>query len=277
MAARGLDIPNVDWVVQYDPPQDPAAFVHRCGRTARLGRDGKALVFLSAAEDTYINFLEIRKIPIQALASPPQPIPTVAAVRKLAANDREVYEKSRLAFVSFVRGYKEHQLTYIFRTKDINYGQLAMGFGLLDLPKMPELKDAKNSKDFTPSEVNTREIRYLDKQKERHRQIKIAELAANPVERKAKKEKTEPWSKQKDQKARKEKRKAGKAFKRTQAAAGGGSSGGGAGGEGGGGASDDEEWDLDDLAKEARLAKKLKQGKITKAEYQKHLLEGLDF
>ena len=29
LAARGLDIPDVAWVVQYDPPQDPAAFVHR--------------------------------------------------------------------------------------------------------------------------------------------------------------------------------------------------------------------------------------------------------
>ncbi len=37
IAARGLDIPNVDWVVQFDPPTDPAAFVHRCGRTARIG------------------------------------------------------------------------------------------------------------------------------------------------------------------------------------------------------------------------------------------------
>ena len=158
-----------------------------------------------------------------------------------------------------------------------------MGFGLLDLPKMPELKDAKSSKDFAPSEVNTREIRYLDKQKEKHRQIKIAELVANPVVRKAKKVVTEPWSKQKEQKARKEKRKAGKAFKREQKLAGNSTRDGGGGGAGGGGAGDggggagDEDWDLDDLAKEARLAKKLKQGKITKAEYQKHLLEGLDF
>jgi ATP-dependent RNA helicase DDX55/SPB4 len=33
LAARGLDIPDVDWVVQYDPPQDPAAFVHRVRRS----------------------------------------------------------------------------------------------------------------------------------------------------------------------------------------------------------------------------------------------------
>ena len=81
VAARGLDIPNVDWILQvnmrihsnhmfssefvrdychtankycsyialtqYDPPQDPNMFVHRVGRTARMGRSGNALVFLS--------------------------------------------------------------------------------------------------------------------------------------------------------------------------------------------------------------------------------------
>lgn len=37
VAARGLDIPDVHWIVQHDAPQDPAAFVHRVGRTARMG------------------------------------------------------------------------------------------------------------------------------------------------------------------------------------------------------------------------------------------------
>ena len=90
VAARGLDIPDIDWVVQYDPPQDPAAFVHRCGRTARIGRAGRAVVFLLPSEDTYINFLKLRNIPIKEFADPLEPSATLESVRKLAASDREV-------------------------------------------------------------------------------------------------------------------------------------------------------------------------------------------
>lgn len=67
VAARGLDIPEVDWIIQYDPPQDPDTFVHRIGRTARMGRKGEALIFLMPSEETYIEFLSVRKIPIKAL------------------------------------------------------------------------------------------------------------------------------------------------------------------------------------------------------------------
>ena len=49
--ARGVDIPNVHWVVQFDPPSSASAFVHRCGRTARIGQHGTALLILLPNEE----------------------------------------------------------------------------------------------------------------------------------------------------------------------------------------------------------------------------------
>ena len=57
--ARGVDIPDVDWVVQFDPPSNAEAFVHRYGRTARSGLKGQALVinlnFALIAINFFIN------------------------------------------------------------------------------------------------------------------------------------------------------------------------------------------------------------------------------
>jgi len=38
ICARGIDIPNVAWIIQFDPPSDSDQFVHRIGRTARAGK-----------------------------------------------------------------------------------------------------------------------------------------------------------------------------------------------------------------------------------------------
>ena len=55
VAARGLDICDIDTVVQFDPPTDAKAFSHRCGRTARAGRRGRAWVLLTGQELQYIG------------------------------------------------------------------------------------------------------------------------------------------------------------------------------------------------------------------------------
>jgi ATP-dependent RNA helicase DDX55/SPB4 len=55
VAARGLDIPDVDVVIQFDAPADPKAFSHRCGRTARAGKNGRAIVLLTEQEIDYVG------------------------------------------------------------------------------------------------------------------------------------------------------------------------------------------------------------------------------
>ncbi|RYP62138.1 hypothetical protein DL769_007435 [Monosporascus sp. CRB-8-3] len=59
IASRGLDVPAVDLVVEYDPAFSVADHVHRVGRTARAGRSGKATLFLQpGSEEGYIGFLK---------------------------------------------------------------------------------------------------------------------------------------------------------------------------------------------------------------------------
>ncbi|KAJ9546842.1 hypothetical protein OSB04_019385 [Centaurea solstitialis] len=61
VAARGLDIPAVDWIVQYDPPDEPKEYIHRVGRTARgEGAKGNALLFLIPEELQFLRYLKVR-------------------------------------------------------------------------------------------------------------------------------------------------------------------------------------------------------------------------
>jgi ATP-dependent RNA helicase DDX21 len=45
VASRGLDIPNVDLVIQVEPPKDVETYIHRAGRTARAGKSGTCITF----------------------------------------------------------------------------------------------------------------------------------------------------------------------------------------------------------------------------------------
>lgn len=51
IAARGLDFPAVDWVLQVDAPEDVETYIHRVGRTARYESKGRALLFLIPSEE----------------------------------------------------------------------------------------------------------------------------------------------------------------------------------------------------------------------------------
>lgn len=185
VAARGLDIPDVHWVVQYDAPQDPAAFVHRCGRTARMGRSGSALAFLTPEELPYVEFQRFRRVPLTQDQDVTDAKPMADVLRKESESDRAVMEAGIKAFVSYIRAYKEHYCKYIFQFDNLQIGDLAASFALLRLPKMRELKKAMRSlklegklQGFTPSSIDPNDVAFRDKAREKQRQANASERQA---------------------------------------------------------------------------------------------------
>jgi ATP-dependent RNA helicase RhlE len=58
IAARGIDVPNISHVINYELPNEPESYVHRIGRTARAGAEGAALSFCDQSERSYLRAIE---------------------------------------------------------------------------------------------------------------------------------------------------------------------------------------------------------------------------
>ncbi len=95
VAARGLDIPAVSHVINYDVPDDPDSYVHRIGRTGRAGREGDAITLVAPRELRQLRFIE--RVIGQRLK--PMRVPTLADVGAAAAGvqgvDRQGAERRR--------------------------------------------------------------------------------------------------------------------------------------------------------------------------------------
>lgn len=70
-----------------------------------------------------------------------------------------MYDKGKVAFVSYIRTYTKHDCSHIFRINELNYVKLAQGFGLLHLPKMPEIKRELVYKPFVEVEISSIEYK----------------------------------------------------------------------------------------------------------------------
>ncbi|KAL8908175.1 MAG: hypothetical protein Q9171_005559 [Xanthocarpia ochracea] len=226
LAARGLDIPQVDLVIQIDPPSDPKVFLHRCGRAGRAGRKGASVILLQPGrEEDYISFLEVRKTPVSPLSLRSLPTTendatkTAQKIREVVLTDRALHDKAQRAFVSWVKAYSKHQASSIFRISDLDWEDLGKAWGLLKLPKMPELKKWEGDRSLgVPIDFST--YAYKDKKREllrieqaqQKRDSVLPELRAKDEERK--KGEKRAWSQKFEAKDERERRREKKRTKR---------------------------------------------------------------
>lgn len=180
VASRGLDLPAIDHVIEYDPPFCVADHLHRVGRTARLGKKGLSLLFLLPGEEEKyiekiepmhdkesIKFITYEDILTKAFAKVENNDDENAEDGKKKGNrfnregswdmyattyqlelEKWLLEDSRAleiatdAFISHIRAYATHLSNErdIFNVKHVHLGHLAKSFGLRETPKKLAVK-----------------------------------------------------------------------------------------------------------------------------------------
>jgi ATP-dependent RNA helicase DDX31/DBP7 len=166
VAARGLDLPNLDLVVQFDPPFTPDDHLHRIGRTARAGRDGRAMIFLlPGPEEGYVDAVlkkgiregqlvrtDLDEVIRKGFGGSGDDSKSTKKEKQRDFEDKatewhlqverwvmekpEIAQLAAKAWGSHIRAYTTHVSSEkaIFNHRGLHYGHLAKSFGLREKP-----------------------------------------------------------------------------------------------------------------------------------------------
>ncbi|XP_061880121.1 probable ATP-dependent RNA helicase DDX31 isoform X2 [Entelurus aequoreus] len=169
VAARGLDLPQVTWILQYTPPSTAVEYVHRVGRTARIGAGGSSLLLLTPAESAFISELANHNISLAEM----QLLDILSSLMRdntykgrgkyhsktsTKARDQDMRERATVlqthfenfvhanatslqnakkALQSYLRAYTSYpaHLKHVFHIRALHLGHAAKSFGLRDAPR----------------------------------------------------------------------------------------------------------------------------------------------
>ncbi|XP_028782732.1 DEAD-box ATP-dependent RNA helicase 17 isoform X2 [Neltuma alba] len=172
VAARGLDFPKVRCIIQYDSPGEATEYVHRVGRTARLGERGESLLFLQPVEIDYLQDLEKHGVSLTdypllkvldsfplygqkkhtknfvAIESHPWVICLQKALESFIMSKPKIDKLAKRGFCSWVRAYAAHRgdLKRIFMIKKLHLGHVAKSFALKQQPSLVAKSYQKQAK-----------------------------------------------------------------------------------------------------------------------------------
>ncbi|CAH3035341.1 unnamed protein product [Pocillopora meandrina] len=145
IAARGLDIPAVHWVIQLDCPEDANTYIHRAGRTARYQKNGQSLlVLLPSEEQEMIKALEEKRIPINRIRVNPQKLGSIQKkLEAFCAQDLEIKQWAQKSIVSYARSVFLQSNKKIFDVNQLPLDAFAQSLGLPNPPRIRFLKKAE--------------------------------------------------------------------------------------------------------------------------------------
>uniref|UniRef100_A0A3B3T4U6 ATP-dependent RNA helicase n=1 Tax=Paramormyrops kingsleyae TaxID=1676925 RepID=A0A3B3T4U6_9TELE len=151
IAARGLDFPAVNWVLQFDCPEDANTYIHRVGRTARYKEGGEALlVLLPTEEKGMVKQLQERKVPINKIQVNPAKMTSVQQkLEAFLAQEKEQKERAQRCFVSYLRSVYLMKNKDVFDVFQLPLQEYAGSLGLAVAPRVRFLSKARQQRQDT--------------------------------------------------------------------------------------------------------------------------------
>lgn len=153
LAARGLDFPEVDWVVQMDCAESPDQYIHRVGRTARYKSGGHALLMLLPSELKMAEMLRARKVPLKKVRVNTDKLQPISnRFQSFLSEDPELKYLGQRAFISYMRSIHLMSNKEVFQVSEIPTAALAEAMGLPGTPRIKILgKSSKAKKNMSYS------------------------------------------------------------------------------------------------------------------------------
>ncbi|ETS02817.1 ATP-dependent RNA helicase HAS1 [Trichoderma reesei RUT C-30] len=138
VAARGLDIPAVDFIVQFDPPDNTRDYIHRVGRTARgANGKGRSLLFLQPNEVGFLSYLKAARVPVVEFEFPRKKIINVQSqLEKLIGKNYYLQQSAKEAFKSYLHAYASHSLRSVYDVQKLDLAKIAKSFGFPTPPRV---------------------------------------------------------------------------------------------------------------------------------------------
>ena len=167
VAQRGLDIPDVDWVIQYDPPHDPEEYLHRVGRTARgANKIGKALLMIMPNEINFIRMLQLYKIKLDEFQFPEKKLAKVQEQLEKLVNkkDKFLLNLATDAYRAYIHSYHANTDKDTFDLEKLDLLKVCKSFGLISPPFVhlnikPKTNSMRRKNDRKKFEFNNRHQR----------------------------------------------------------------------------------------------------------------------
>ncbi|KAK8726397.1 hypothetical protein OTU49_010251 [Cherax quadricarinatus] len=138
VAARGLDIPAVDWVVQVDCPEDVTTYIHRVGRTARCSRSGRAiLVLMPSEEKAMVADLRAKNIPIEKIDVDSSKLQRInIKIEIILSKYLNLKEEAVRAFKTYLKHLALTKDKKVFNIMSIDINAFARSLGLVVTPRV---------------------------------------------------------------------------------------------------------------------------------------------